>query len=125
MVDVDLGGGDHMVAPFPSNTPIQWRFWQSAGKDPLGNDIDDWGDPVDVKCIAWSSRRVLSRDGVSEVEDVDHLDLIVGNQFAWNPKDLAIIPTRGDYLVEGIKDPGHGFHGWQPGIVLSLLRQEG
>jgi hypothetical protein len=68
---------------------------------------------------------VLSRDGVSEVEDVDHLDLMVGSQFVWNPKDLAIIPDRAEYLVEGIKNPGAGFHGWRPGLTLSLLRQEG
>ena len=113
------------AAPFPAHVPIQWRFWESAGKDPLGNDIDRWGDPVDVKCISWSSRRVLSRDGVSEVEDVDHLDLSVGPRFVWNPKDLAVIPGRGAYMVEGVRDPGEAFHGWKPGIVLSLLKQEG
>ena len=114
-----------VTAPFPSRVPIQWQFWQSGGKDPLGNDIDKWGNPVNVMCISWSSRRVLSRDGVSEVEDVDHLDLSVGPQFVWNPKDLAVIPGRGAYLVEGVRDPGEPFHGWKPGIVLSLLRQEG
>lgn len=114
-----------MVAPFPSNTAISWRIWESAGKDPEGNDIDNWGDPLPRKCIGWSSRRVLSRDGVSEVEDVDHLDLMVSFDFPWNPKDLATIPDRGDYLVEGVRDAGHGFHGWRPGITLSLLRQEG
>lgn len=125
MVDVAVGRGDDVVAPFPSNVPIRWKFWESGGKDPLGNNIDRWADPVDVKVIAWSSRRVLSRDGVSEVEDVDHLDLTVGPQFTWNPRDLAVIPGRGDYLVEGVRDPGEGFHGWRPGITLSLLRQEG
>lgn len=114
-----------VTAPFPSRVPIQWQFWQSAGKDPIGNDIDDWADPIDVKCIGWSSRRVLSRDGVSEVEDVDHVDLSVGNRFVWHPKDLAIIPGRGPFLVEGIRDPGESFHGWSPVTVLSLLRQEG
>jgi hypothetical protein len=114
-----------VTAPFPSKLPLQWKVWQSAGEDPLGNTIDDWADPVTRKVIGWSSRRVLSRDGVSEVEDVDHLDLMVSSVFTWTPKDLVVIPGRGDYLVEGIRDPGHGFHGWQPGVVLSLLRQEG
>jgi hypothetical protein len=114
-----------VTAPFPARVPIQWQFWESGGTDPNGNEIDQWGDPVPVKVIQWSSRRVLSRDGMSEVEDVDHLDLSVGPQFTWNPKDLAIIPGRGAYLVEGVRDPGAAFHGWQPGIVLSLLMQEG
>lgn len=121
-----LGRGDHMViAPFPSKYPIQWKVWRSAGKDPLGNEIDDWAAPVTRKVIGWTSRRVLSRDGEHEVEDVDHLDLMVNTQFVWGVKDHVIIPGRGEYMVEGVKDPGHGFHGWAPGITLSLLLGEG
>lgn len=118
-------GGDLVSAPFPANVPIQWRLWRSGGTDPLGADVDDWADPLPAKVIGWSSRRVLSRDGVSEVEDLDHIDLMVGPQFVWHPRDLAVIPGRGEFLVEGVRDPGHGFHGWQPGLTLSLLRQEG
>jgi hypothetical protein len=114
-----------VTASFPSKFPIQWRTWQSGGRDPLNNPIDAWGDPFPVMVIGWSSRRVLSRDGEHEVEDTDHLDLMVNNQFSWGVKDHVIIPGRGEYMVEGIKDPGHGFHGWQPGITLSLLLGEG
>lgn len=114
-----------MVAPFPCNVPIQWKSWYLFGKDGFNNDIDAWTDPVDVNVIGWTSRRVLSRDGIHEVEDTDHLKLMVPTDFAWGPKDLAVIPGRGNYLVEGIENPGAGFHGWKPGIVLSLLKEEG
>jgi hypothetical protein len=114
-----------MVAPFPSNWTVQWRTYNSPGDDPLGNAIDDWDAPVPVKVIGWSSRRVLARDGVSELEDTDHLDLAVSFDFTWGPKDHVIVPNRGEYMVEGIKDSDHGFHGWQPGLVLSLLLGEG
>lgn len=125
MVDVDVGRGDDMVAPFPAKFQIQWKFWESGGTDPLNNPIDKWGNPFPVNVIGWSSRRVLSRDGEHEVEDTDHLDLSVPSNFVWNPKDHAIIPGRGEYMVEGVKDPGHGFHGWQPALTLSLLLGEG
>lgn len=110
-----------VTAPFPEKYTINWKVYSPKGNDPLGNPIDDWADPMPVKVIGWSTRRVLSRDGEHEVEDTDHLDLMVGPRFVWGVKDLAVIPGRGDYLVEGIKDPGHGFHGWQPGVTLSLL----
>lgn len=114
-----------MVAPFPSNWTIQWKQVYVAGEDPLHNDILAYRDPVPVKVIGWSSRRVLSRDGEHEVEDTDHLDLAVSFDFVWAPNDHAVIPGRGEYMVEGVKDSDHGFHGWQPGLVLSLLLGEG
>ena len=126
MVDVDVGRGDDLVtAPFPANVPIGWKAWYSAGKDGFGNEVDAWTDPVTVKVIGWSSRRVLSRDGIHEVEDTDHLKLSVPPDFQWGPKDLAVIPGRGDYEVEGVVDVGEGFHGWKPGLTLSLLLGSG
>lgn len=114
-----------MTAPFPCNTPIQWKAWYSAGKDGFHNDIDAWSDPVTRNVISWTSKRILSRDGVHEVEDTDHLVLCVPPDFTWNAKDLAVIPGRGDYLVNGIVDVGEGFTGWKPGLTLDLLKGEG
>jgi hypothetical protein len=121
-----VGWGDDLVtAPFPANKSLQWQTWYSGGKDPFGNDVDKWRDPVTVKVIGWSVRTVLSRDGIHEVEDTDHVDLLVPPNFGWAPKDLAVIPSRGNFLVEGVDDSNMGFHGWQPGLKLTLLRQEG
>ena len=114
-----------MSAPFPCGKTVQWKSWSVGGKDGFGNDIDTWSNPKSVKVIGWSSRRIMSRDGVHEVEDTDHLRLLVPPNFPWNPKDLVTIPNRGDYEVVGVEDVGQGFHGWQPGLTLTLLISEG
>lgn len=121
-----MGRGDALVsAPFPANKALQWRKWYSGGKDPLGNDLDRWRDPVTVKVIGWSVRTVLAQDGLHEVEDVDHVKLLVPPTFDWALRDLAVIPSRGNFMVDGVDDGNMGFHNWQPGLTLSLLRREG
>lgn len=114
-----------MSAPFPANKVIGWQTWYANGEDGFHNTIDAWSDPVPVKVIGWTSRRILSRDGVHEVEDTDKLKLMVPTNFAWTPKDKAIIPNRGSYTVNGVEDVGEGFHNWQPGLTLTLERGEG
>jgi hypothetical protein len=112
-------------APFPATKPLQWEKWYSAGKNPLGEDVDRWQDPVEVMVIGWSVRTVLAQDGFHEVEDTDHVTLLVPPTFAWQAKDRADIPSRGPFLVEGVDDSNMGFHGWQPGLKLTMVRQEG
>jgi hypothetical protein len=119
-----VGRGDDLVsAPFPANKQLQWRTWYSGGKDPLGNTVDKWRDPVTVNVIGWSVRTVLARDGISEVEDTDRIRLMIPPTLPWQSKDLVVIPTRGNFLVEGADDSNMGFHNWQPGVTLTLLRQ--
>lgn len=109
-----------MSAPFPANKKIGWQQWYSAGTDGFFNTIDAWKPAKTVMVIGWISNRVLSRDGVHEVEDTDHLKLMVPTTFVWSPKDQAIIPLRGTYQVVGVEDVGQGFHNWQPGLTLKL-----
>jgi hypothetical protein len=113
------------IASFPCKKRIGWKTWYSAGIDGFQNTIDAWNLPVVRKVISWSSVRVLSRDGVHEVEDTDHLLLLVPPTFRWNKKDLAVIPGRGDYLVVGIDNAGDGFHDWKPGLTLKLELGQG
>lgn len=108
------------IAPFPAKKCIQWKTWYANGTDGFGNTIDAWNDPVTVKVISWSSVRVLSRDGIHEVEDTDHLKLSVPPDFMWDPQDKVIIPNRGEYLIVGVEDPGDGFHDWKPALTLKL-----
>lgn len=116
-----LGRGHTVVnAPFPCNQEIGWRAWYSAGTDGFQNPIDAWQPPRTRKVIGWQSVRVLSRDGVHEVEDTDHIKLLVPTDFPWQPKDLAVIPGRGEYQVVGLDDSSTGFHNWKPGVTLKL-----
>lgn len=113
------------LAPFPANYQVMYKEWYADGKDELYNDKDGWRDPVPRMVIGWSSRRVVTEDGIHSAQDEDNVRLEVPSDFTWAARDLVILPNRGTFQVRGAVDPSKGFHGWQPGLVLELQRVEG
>lgn len=109
---------------FPTPHTVQHEVFDGGGVDALGNDVETWHDPVDVKVIAFAPSAEENITGYTSrvVADVDMSippDLEVGVQ------DRFILPGWGRMCVEAIEDANFGFHGWRPGIVVKLKKVTG
>lgn len=113
-------------APFPANHAVQYREWYQDGeRDALHNLKDKWKDPVSRMVIGWSSRRIVTQDGIHAAQDEDNVRMEIPPDFTWQARDLVDLPGVGTFQITGAVDPSVGFHNWRPGMVLELQRVEG
>lgn len=112
---------------FPTPYEVTWYSFIAGQEDDLGNDSEDWSNPVQRKVIGWQaarSERVLPQYVTEETKfsgrSITDLDLLVPPEFSYSLRDRCGLPDGGLYEVIGGSDREHGFHGWQPGSVIKL-----
>jgi len=108
---------------FPTPHTITIAPYAGMGEDPrTGNDVPTYGTAVDVPVYSWTSVRARSTDGhTSRVEwDIE----VAMPPRSVDPLDLFTVGGK-PYTVAGVRDMCHGWHDWQPGIVVELLSADG
>ena len=106
---------------FPTIHEVSWlSFIEGLGEDILGNDIEDWEDPVSRKVIGWGGATTEKYAGIFNSRGVFERALQVPSDFSFKLRDRCALPDDGLYEVVGSDDRSHGFHGWQPGNVIHL-----
>jgi hypothetical protein len=99
--------------------------FDGVGEDDLGNDVDGWADPVNVKVIAYQLAQAENVNGYTSRVVAD-IDMAVPVTLAVSVRDRFFLPGEEDpFEVAAIEDANHGFHGWKPGSVVKLKRVTG
>lgn len=110
---------------FPAPHTVGHQVFTGTGEDDLGNDIETWAAPVNVKVIAYQSAMAENINGyisrvVADVDMATPPDLVV------SVRDRFILPDdEKPFEVVAIDDANHGFHQWEPGNVVKLKRVTG
>lgn len=131
------------MSPFPAPWPVQHQkfvapttaesgetIWQDElGNDTvideLGNDDEEWDDPVEVKVIAYQPSSVENITGYTS-RVVSDIDMAVPPELEVSVRDRFILPGETiPFNVVAIEDACHGFHQWAPGNIVKLQRVTG
>ena len=112
---------------FPTPWIVQQEMFTGTGEDELGNDVDAWAAPVDVKAIAIQPSSVENINGYSSRVVAD-VDVAVGPGEVVSLRDRFTLPAGfgpGVFEVVAVEDATYGFHQWAAGIILKLRRVTG
>ncbi|QRY51733.1 hypothetical protein [Mycolicibacterium septicum] len=110
---------------FPTPWTVGHHVFTGTGQDDLGNDIETWASPVNVKVIAWYASMLETLAGHTSQVDSD-IDLLVPPSLQVSVQDRFTLPSFDQpFEVVAFQDYCHGFHQWQPGNVAKLKRVDG
>ncbi|WP_280485358.1 hypothetical protein [Nocardia cyriacigeorgica] len=111
---------------FPTPFTVQTRAYsQGPDKDPRGNLIERWADPVVQPVIGWGAPQSAEPKVTGHDRVVVELELFVPEGFTCGPKDKILVGNI-EYLVLGFpEDYNHGPFGFRPGCVVNLKRAVG
>lgn len=108
---------------FPTPHTVSHSVFNGTGVDELGNDVESWAEPVDVRVIGWHASLVETVEG--------HTSRVVSDIDLLTPPGLAV-SVRDKFTLDGdlfevveFQDCTKGFHGWQPGNVVKLRKVTG
>ncbi|MBM4603182.1 hypothetical protein GS575_09565 [Rhodococcus hoagii] len=111
-----------MVTAFPCRIPIEHEAYEGAGEDELGNEVEGWADPVEVRVFGWeppkSDEPVLAGHDRVVVDVVLHAK----QSLRTHPKDRLILAGVRHEVVGYPADPNNN-PWWQPGMVTIYLRR--
>lgn len=98
-------------------------------QDGMGNDVPQYdSEPVSRKVYGWSEHKAETKNGEragAHEREIADVDLSLPASIPVGQYDLFQIDDGQPYVVTGIRDRNHGFHGWRPGNVLELKRVTG
>lgn len=110
---------------FPTPHIVGQQVFTGVGEDDMGNDVETWATPVDVRVIAYQASQVESVNGYTS-RNVTDVDMAVPADFAVTVRDRFLLPgEEKPFEVTAIEDANHGFHGWRPGSIVKLKRVTG
>jgi hypothetical protein len=115
------------VTAFPTPWLIRQEVFTGTGEDELGNDVQGWAAPADVRAIAIQPSSVENINGYSSRVVAD-VDVAVPSTVTVGVRDRFTLPDAfgaGAFEVIAIEDASYGFHQWQAGIILKLRRVTG
>ena len=110
---------------FPTPFTVSHEVFNGTGVDDLGNDVEAWASPVPAKVIGWYSSAIETLLGHTSRVVAD-IDLLIPPTLEVSVRDRFSLPNDADtYEVVAIEDYTHGFHQWQPGLVVKLKKATG
>lgn len=105
---------------FPTPHTVGHWVFDGDGEDSLGNDVETWADPVDVRVIAYQSSQVESLNGYTSRVVAD-VDMAIPATLTVTVRDRFTLPGFDTpFEVIAIEDANHGPFGWRPGSVVKL-----
>ena len=112
---------------FPTPWLVRQEVFTGTGEDDLGNDVQTWAAPVDVKAIAIQPSSVENINGYTS-RVVSDVDVAVPAGTVVSAQDRFTLPDgfgEGVFEVVAVEDANYGFHQWKPGIIVKLKRVTG
>lgn len=110
---------------FPTPHTVGHEVFTGIGEDDLGNDVETWADPVDVKVIAYQTSQAESLTGYTS-RNVTDVDMAVPADLVVSVRDRFVLPGEDKpFEVTAIEDANHGPFGWTPGSIVKLKRVTG
>ena len=114
------------MTAFALRQTVEHLPFNGEGRDPRGNVVETWADPVAVRVYGWHT------GSSHEPQIAGHDRTVVEGQVfgpeSWRPstRDRVVLPGAGTYEVIGEpEDYNHGPFGWRPGLVTNLKKTEG
>jgi len=110
---------------FPTPHVVGHQVFNGIGEDDMGNDVETWATPVDVKVIAYQPSMVENVNGYTS-RVVSDVDVAVPADLVVSVRDRFILPgVVKPFEVVAIEDANHGFHNWKPGTIVKLKQVTG
>lgn len=111
-----------------ANFPVGHKVWGVVGTDSLGNDIEDWAEPVTlwVYGIAPVAQLGDQEPGTGRTAVTSLYQLLVPPGAVLGAQDRYVLDSGPDWEQEGeIADYTKGPFGFTPGYVVSIKRVTG
>jgi hypothetical protein len=112
---------------FPTPWLVRQERFTGTGEDDLGNDVQTWANPVDIRAIAIQPSSVENVNGYTSRVVAD-VDVAVPAGTAVSAQDRFTLPASfgdGAFEVVAVEDASYGFHQWPAGIIVKLKRVTG
>lgn len=104
---------------------IGHRKYDGKQRNPRGNVVDTWTDPVDVEVYGWYVNNTHEPQLPGHERVKGEVQVLAGPEFYPNEKDIVVLPI-GEFEVVGYpQDYNHGPFDWAPGNVINLERVKG
>jgi hypothetical protein len=113
-----------MSYAFPTPHTVQHEAFNGSGIDELGNDVETWSSPVNVRVIGFAPSSQENITGYTS-RVVSDVDMAVPPELSVSLQDRFTIPEYGKMDVVAVEDANHGFHGWTPGNIVKLKQVTG
>lgn len=94
------------------------------GEDSLGNDVPVLADPQPVGVYSWSMRADADLNNSFTARKIQVASIEMPG-YDWSLMDQFLLDDGPPYEVFVVTDCTHGWHDWQPGIVLQVRRVVG
>lgn len=107
---------------FPTPYTVTHLPAGAATEDADGNTVDAFGSGTDLPAIAISPHVDETRTNTTYLDTWD-VDVFMPKAVIDTEDRMVVLGVT--YDVVKVADWTHGFHGWQPGIVVGLRKWEG
>lgn len=111
---------------YPTPYTVQTSAFNKSGTDSHGNPVESWATPITQPVYGWAVPNSIQPKYAGQERTLVDVELYVPPGFVVGPRDRIIL--TGDWKFEAIgypEDYTHGPFGFNPGLVVNLIRVEG